>query len=98
MIGDTPIAKGDIVYLSYLAANRDPEVFADPHRFDVGRTNADRHLAFGFGVHFCLGAQLARNEMRTLYRKLIPRLQSVRLAGPPTWMRTLFIGGPKTLP
>ena len=74
-IGDTAIAQGDLVYLSYLAANRDPAVFDDPHRFDVARPNADRHIAFGFGVHFCLGAQLARIEMRTLYRKLIPRLR-----------------------
>ena len=55
--------------------NRDPRVFDDPHRFDVGRANADRHVAFGFGAHFCLGAQLARMEMRTLYRNLLPRLR-----------------------
>jgi cytochrome P450 len=86
------------VYLSYLAANRDPALFDDPHRFDVGRTNADRHLAFGFGAHFCLGAQLARMELRTVFRDLLPRLEHVELAGTPTTMKTTFVGGPKSLP
>ena len=93
-----PIAKGDLVYLSYLAANRDPRVFEHPHRFDVGRANADRHLAFGFGVHFCLGAQLARMEMRTLFKSLLPRLEKVELTGEPTSMKTTFVGGTKSLP
>jgi cytochrome P450 len=97
-IAGQPIAKGDWVYLSYLAANRDPALFDDPHRFDVGRTNADRHLAFGFGAHFCLGAQLARMELRTVFRDLLPRLEHVELAGTPTTMKTTFVGGPKSLP
>lgn len=92
------IAKGDWIYLSYLAANRDPGVFADPHRFDPARSNADKHLAFGFGAHFCLGAQLARMELRTLFRKLIPRLESIELAGPVATMKTTFVGGVKSLP
>lgn len=97
-IAGTPLAKGDWVYLSYLAANRDPRVFEDPHRFNVTRSNADRHLAFGFGAHFCLGAQLARMEMRSLFRALLPRLSSIELAGEPTSMRTTFVGGSKSLP
>ncbi|MDQ1423207.1 MAG: hypothetical protein QOD72_705 [Acidimicrobiaceae bacterium] len=97
-IAGTPLAKGDWVYLSYLAANRDPRVFEDPHRFDVTRSNADRHLAFGFGAHFCVGAQLARMEMRSLFRTLLPRLASIELAGEPTSMRTTFVGGSKSLP
>jgi cytochrome P450 len=97
-IAGTPLAKGDWVYLSYLAANRDPRVFEDPHRFDVTRSNADRHLAFGFGAHFCLGAQLARMEMRSLFRTLLPRLASIELDGEPTSMRTTFVGGSKSLP
>lgn len=97
-LAGTPIAKGDLVYLSYLAANRDPRVFVDPHRFDVGRANADRHVAFGFGAHFCLGAQLARMELRTLFRDLIPRLEHAELAGAPGSMKTTFVGGTKSLP
>lgn len=97
-IAGTPIAKGDLVYLSYLAANRDPRVFEDPHRFDVGRTNAARHVAFGFGAHFCLGAQLARMELRSLFRHLLPRLETIELAGTPASMKTTFVGGTKSLP
>lgn len=97
-LGGVKIAKGDLVYLSYLAANRDPRVFEDPHRFDVGRANADKHVAFGFGAHFCLGAQLARMELRTLFRDLLPRLEHIELAGPAGSMRTTFVGGTKSLP
>lgn len=99
---DTTIAgfdvnKGDWIYLSYLAANHDPELFGNPHAFDITRTNADKHLAFGFGTHFCLGAQLARMELRTLFRDLIPRLEHVELSEPPTSAATTVVGGPKTL-
>ena len=92
-----PIAAGESVLLSYPSANRDEEVFDTPDRFDVGR-NPNKHLAFGFGAHFCLGAQLARMEGRALYNELLPRLQSIELAGEPSYMQTLFVGGPKQLP
>jgi cytochrome P450 len=97
-VGGVRIAKGDLVYLSYLAANRDPRVFENPHAFDVARSNADRHVAFGFGAHFCLGAQLARMELRTLFRDLLPRLEHVELDGPAASMKTTFVGGTKSLP
>lgn len=97
-IGGVMIKKGDWLYLSYLAANRDPAVFERPHAFDVGRPNADRHLAFGFGAHFCLGAQLARMELRTLFRDLLPRFDHIELAGTPQSMKTTFVGGTKSLP
>ena len=64
-----PIAKGDWLYLSYKAANLDPKVFPDPLRFDVTRANASKHLGFGFGVHYCLGALLARMELRSLFNR-----------------------------
>ena len=92
-----PIKAGESVLLSYPSANRDEEVFEDADRFDVGR-NPNKHLAFGFGAHFCLGAQLARMEGRALYSELIPRLRSIELAGEPAYMQTLFVGGPKRLP
>ena len=97
-VAGVKIAKGDWLYLSYLAANRDPLVFEDPNRFNIVRPNADRHLAFGFGAHFCLGAQLARMELRTVFRDLLPRLEAIELAGVPTSMKTTFVGGPKSLP
>ena len=77
---------------------RDERVFPDPFRFDVRRPNADRHLAFGIGVHFCLGAHLARMELQAFFRELLPRLEHVELAGEPQSMATTFVGGPKRLP
>ena len=75
-----PIAKGESVYLAYVSGNRDEEVFDEPFRFDVGR-DPNKHVAFGYGVHFCLGAALARMEMNSLFSELIPRLESIELAG-----------------
>ncbi|MEM9712532.1 MAG: cytochrome P450 [Actinomycetota bacterium] len=92
------IAEGDWIYLSYKAANLDPKVFEDPLRFDITRANAKQQVAFGWGIHHCLGAQLARNEIRNLFSHLLPRLESVELAGPVTTMKTTFVGGPKTVP
>jgi len=92
------IPKGDWIYMSYKAANLDPKVFDDPLTFDIERDNADRQISFGYGVHFCLGAQLARLELRSLFRHIVPRLASVELAGDPTTMKTTFVGGHKTLP
>lgn len=88
---------GDSVLLSYPSANRDDEVFDQPFRFDVGR-QPNKHLAFGFGVHYCLGAMLARMEIKALLTELIPRLRSIELAGEPAEMQTLFVGGLKRLP
>jgi cytochrome P450 len=91
------IAEGDSVYLAYVSGNRDEEVFTAPFRFDVGR-DPNKHVAFGYGVHFCLGAALARMEMNSLFTELIPRLESIELAGPPELSATTFVGGLKHLP
>ena len=92
-----PIAKGESVLLSYVSANRDEDVFADPMRFDVGR-DPNRHLSFGHGVHFCLGAALARMEINSFFTELIPRIETIELAGKPETMATTFVGGLKHLP
>ena len=92
-----PIASGESLLLSYVSANRDEEVFADPFRFDVGR-DPNKHLAFGYGVHFCLGAALARMEVSSFYSELIPRLKSIELTGDPETVATTFVGGLKHLP
>jgi len=92
-----PIAKGEAVYLSYVSANRDDDVFDDPFRFDVGR-DPNRHLAFGYGVHFCLGAALARMEVNSFFTELLPRLKSIELNGNPELIATTFVGGLKHLP
>ena len=96
-VGGAPVAAGESLLLSYPSANRDEEVFDDPFRFDVGR-DPNKHLAFGFGVHYCLGAALARMETRALFAELLPRLESVELAGTPEWVATTFVGGLKRLP
>jgi len=85
------------VLLSYVSANRDEEVFDDPFRFDVSR-DPNKHIAFGYGVHFCLGAALARMEINSFFTELLPRLRSVELAGDPEFVATTFVGGPKHLP
>jgi cytochrome P450 len=89
--------EGDRVLLSYWSANRDEEVFEEPFRFDVGR-KPNRHLAFGFGAHYCLGAALAKMEIRALFAELIPRLRSIEAAGPAPLSRSIFVGGHKHLP
>jgi cytochrome P450 len=91
------IAKGESVYLAYVSGNRDEEVFDEPFRFDVGR-DPNKHVAFGYGVHFCLGAALARMEMSSLFSELVPRLDSIELAGEPELSATTFVGGLKHLP
>jgi cytochrome P450 len=90
--------KGDVLLMSYLSANRDEDVFADPMRFDVTRANASEHLAFGTGVHFCLGALLARMELRHFFAELLPRLESIELAGPTSYTAATFVGAPKRIP
>lgn len=96
-IRGTTVKAGQDVLLSYWSANRDEDVFADPFTFDVGRT-PNKHLAFGFGIHYCLGAMLARMEMKSLFGALLPRLQHVELAGEPQLTRSTFVSGHKHLP
>ncbi|AMO60754.1 cytochrome P450 [Mycolicibacterium phlei] len=96
-IRGVPIAAGESVLLSYMSSNRDEDVFDDPFRFDIGR-DPNRHNAFGYGVHFCLGAALARMEISSFFNELVPRLKSVELTGKPEHMATTFVGGLKHLP
>ena len=98
LAGGQQIAKGDWLLLSYQSANRDERVFADPFTFDVTRADADKHLGFGFGRHYCLGAHLARLEIRALFRELIPRLESIALAGRPEQTASVLVSGPKRMP
>ena len=92
-----PIAQGESVYLAYVSGNRDEEIFDEPFRFDIAR-DPNRHVSFGYGVHFCLGAALARMEMNSLFTELVPRLESIELAGKPELAATTFVGGLKHLP
>ena len=91
------IAAGDKVVLWYPAANRDPDAFDRPETFDVTRTPND-HLAFGIGEHFCLGAQLARLQLRVMFQELLRRTRSVEMTGDVKYMWTNFINGIKAMP
>jgi len=91
------IGKGDWMMLAYPSGNRDENVFDRPFDFDVTRA-PNKQLAFGYGAHVCLGQHLARMEMRILWEELLPRLQSVELAGEPKNVEANFVSGPKTVP
>ena len=83
--------------LCYPSASRDETVFEDPDVFRIDR-RPNRHLAFGYGPHMCLGQHLAKLEMRILFEELLPKLKSVELAGTPRYTETNFVGGLKSLP
>jgi cytochrome P450 len=92
------VSAGDKVVMWFAAGNRDPEVFADPYRFDVTRYPND-HVTFGKGSpHFCLGNSLARLEIRLMFETLLPRLKSVELTGDVRRVRSNFVNGIKSLP
>jgi cytochrome P450 len=96
-IGGQKIAKGDWMWLAYPSGNRDEAVFSDPDAFHADRQEG-KHLAFGYGAHLCLGQHLAKMEMRILFEELLPRLESLELAGEPKLAQANFVSGPKTLP
>ena len=91
------IREGESLCLFYASANRDEEIFDDPFQFRVDRS-PNPHMGFGIGEHFCLGASLARMEIRVLLEELVPRLESVELAGPAERLVSSFVGGVKHLP
>jgi cytochrome P450 len=96
-LGDQQVRAGDKVVVWYGAANRDPEVFPDPHVLDLER-DPNPHVAFGVGPHFCLGAHLARIEMAEMLQLLLERAPDLTLPGPPTRVGSNFINGISSLP
>jgi len=88
--GDQTIQAGDKVYVSYPAANRDPAVFENPHKFDILRDNAKDHLSFGTGPHVCIAARLARLQLQYLLSEIYTRLPNIRLSGDVTRMRSIW--------
>ena len=97
-VGGQKIAKGDKIYLSYPAANRDPAMFSDPHRFDITRKNANRHLAFGSGPHFCLGARLARYQLGALLKEIVTRIPDIRADGDLEMLRSIWFNAVIRMP
>ena len=96
-LGGTAVRAGDKVVVSFIAANRDPAVFAEPARFDLARS-PNNHLVFGHGVHFCLGAHLARTQMRALFGELLRRTSWLEATAPPSFLQSNFQRGVKRLP
>jgi cytochrome P450 len=97
-VAGTAVKRGELVVLHLAGANRDPEVFADPHRFDIERENAGRHLSFSGGRHFCLGAALARAEGEVGLRAFFERYPDARLAGDAVRRDTRVLRGWSSLP
>jgi cytochrome P450 len=97
-IRGVPIKAGQRVYLLFDAGNRDAEVFPDPWQFDITRKTANVHLAFGYGIHLCIGSHLARMEARTLTSALLDRFSTFERAGEPVAIRQLLRAGWVTLP
>lgn len=91
------IAEGDRLMLRYPSGNRDEDQFDKPFEFDMRRF-PNKHIAFGFGIHVCLGQHLARLEMRLLWEEMLPRIASIELNGEPTRSVSNFVCGPKSVP
>ena len=97
-VGGQPVKAGDKVVMWHISANRDETVFDEPFRFDIERSPND-HIAFGGGgPHFCLGANLARLELRLIFRELVTRIADMELDGDIDMLRSNFIGGIKRMP
>jgi cytochrome P450 len=97
-VDGVPVAQGEIVVTVLGAANRDPAVFADPDRFDVTRANAKEHVAFSSGIHYCLGAALARMEGEVALRALFTRFPDLAPAGEAARRPTVILRGWESLP
>lgn len=97
-VAGTTVRRGELVVIYLAAANRDPAVFPDPHRFDVRRTNSGKHLSFSGGRHFCLGAALARAEGEAGLRCFFTRFPDTRPAGPGVRRDTRVLRGWARLP
>ncbi len=96
-LGGQQVRAGQKVVVSFTSANRDEAVFADPGRFDI-RRQPNPHLVFGHGPHFCLGAHLARAQMRALFEEVLARTSTLSYAGAPSFLRSNFQRGIKRLP
>jgi hypothetical protein len=91
------IRRGDALQLLYISGNRDEEVWPDASRFRVDREN-NRHVAFGYGAHLCLGQHLAKMEIRAFFKELLGRLDRIEMTGPSARVQSTFVSGLKTLP
>ena len=98
VLGGRELSAGDVVLTSYPSANRDGAAFDRPDEFDITRPDAKNLLSFGLGMHYCLGAQVARREVQTMLGKVLDRVATIELAGEPQWTGAHFVSGIKHLP
>lgn len=92
------LSKGDKVVLWYISGNRDESVFPDADRFDVARSNARRHIGFGYGVHRCVGARLAELQLDSLIGEIVRRNMRIEMTAPPTRLASCFLHGFTAMP
>jgi cytochrome P450 len=98
-LGGKKIRKNDQVLMWYVSANRDEDVFGeDADRIDIERPNADRHLSFGYGVHFCMGSRLAELQLRILWEEVLARFERIEVQDEPTYTFSSFVNGYAALP
>jgi cytochrome P450 len=97
-IAGQKVKKGDKIVMWYISGNRDESVFPDAERLDIERPNARRHLAFGFGVHRCVGARLAELQLQILFEEMLKRNMTVRITGEPEYVPQSFVHGFRRLP
>ncbi len=93
----TAIKKGDALQLLYISGNRDEEAFPDAFKFKIDR-EPNRHVAFGYGAHVCLGQHLAKMEAKAFFKELLSRLDRIEMTGEPKRIQSTFVTGLKTLP
>lgn len=97
-LGGKQIKKHDQILMWYISANRDEEVFENAGAIDIERPNADRHLSFGYGVHFCMGSRLAELQLRILWEELLTRFERVEVQAEPDRVFSSFVNGYAKLP
>jgi cytochrome P450 len=102
VLGGKTIPQGAFVFLCWASGNRDPQRFPEPDKFDLNRSNLGHHLTFGSGVHFCLGAMLARQEIKCAIKEIVSSVESLELAVPPDELdlsaSMVILRGLKSLP
>ncbi len=97
-LGGKQIRKNDQVLMWYISGNRDEDMFDDADALDIERPNADRHLAFGYGIHYCMGSRLAELQLRILWEEVLARFERIELQDEPTRTLSSFVKGYTTMP
>lgn len=97
-VGGQTVRKGERVAMLYGAGNHDPAMFVDPHRLEVGRANAARHITFGYGIHHCLGSRLAGLQLRLILESFLSQFPNYKVLADPVYIRSNFVGAMKALP